>query len=97
MSEEVLSAEAIRANLADLAGWSLSKVGTLHWERAFRDFNEAFGFMCQVALVAEKRDHHPNWSNVYNRVTIDLTTHDAGGVTNRDLELARAINAILGE
>ena len=97
MSEEVLSADAIRANLADLAGWSLSKVGTLHWERAFRDFNEAFGFMCQVALLAEKREHHPNWSNVYNRVTIDLTTHDAGGITTRDLELARAINGVLGD
>ncbi|WP_022683114.1 4a-hydroxytetrahydrobiopterin dehydratase [Sphingobium bisphenolivorans] len=61
----------------------------------FPDFNGAFGFMSRVALLAEKADHHPEWSNVYNRVTITLTTHDAGGLSRRDIELARAIDALV--
>ncbi len=62
----------------------------------FNDFTEAFGFMAQVALIAEKMDHHPNWSNVYNRVEINLTTHDAGNtVTGKDRELAKKIEALL--
>jgi 4a-hydroxytetrahydrobiopterin dehydratase len=77
-----------------LKGWVRTGAG-LHFERTFSDFVEAFGFMSRVALLAEKRDHHPNWSNVYNRVSIDLTTHDAGGITERDLDLAAAINATL--
>ena len=64
---------------------------------AFADFNAAFGFMSRVALKAEVMDHHPEWSNVYNRVEIVLTTHDAGGVTDKDLTLARFIDAIAGE
>lgn len=63
---------------------------------AFADFNDAFGFMTRVALVAEKMDHHPEWSNVWNRVEITLSTHDAGGVTERDLRLATAIDEIAG-
>ena len=63
----------------------------------FADFVEAFGFMTQVALIAEKADHHPEWTNVYNRVAILLTTHDAGGLSGRDIEMAEAIDAILGE
>ena len=63
----------------------------------FADFVEAFGFMTQVALMAEKADHHPEWKNVYNRVEVLLTTHDAGGLSERDIELAEAIDAILGE
>jgi 4a-hydroxytetrahydrobiopterin dehydratase len=63
----------------------------------FSDFVEAFGFMTQVALMAEKADHHPEWKNVYNRVEILLTTHDAGGLSERDIELAEAIDAMLGE
>ena len=63
----------------------------------FADFAEAFGFMARVALVAEKRDHHPEWTNVWNRVDILLTTHDAGGLSARDLDLAGAIDAMLGE
>lgn len=59
---------------------------------AFHDFNAAFGFMTRVALMADKMDHHPEWSNVYNRVDILLTTHDAGGITQRDLDLARFID-----
>ncbi len=58
----------------------------------FKDFNAAWGFMCQVARLAEQQDHHPEWSNVYNRVTIVLTTHDAGGLSERDVRLARAID-----
>ena len=61
----------------------------------FADFAEAFGFMTRVALIAEKRDHHPEWTNVWNRVDILLTTHDAGGLSERDIELAQAIDAML--
>ena len=60
----------------------------------FKDFNEAFGFMSRAALVAEKSDHHPEWRNVYKTVEVVLSTHDAGGVTSRDIELAKAMNAI---
>ena len=63
----------------------------------FTDFAEAFGFMAQVAILAERADHHPEWSNVWNRVDILLTTHDAGGLSERDVELAQAIDAILGD
>ena len=61
----------------------------------FADFSEAFGFMARVALLAEKADHHPEWSNVYNRVEILLTTHDAGGLSGRDIEMAQAIDALV--
>lgn len=61
----------------------------------FTDFAEAFGFMTQVALIAEKADHHPEWTNVWNRVEITLTTHDAGGLSERDIDLAGAIDSIL--
>jgi 4a-hydroxytetrahydrobiopterin dehydratase len=78
------------------AGW-VEENGALHREFRFADFSEAFGFMTRVALLADKADHHPNWSNVYNRVVIELTTHDAGNdVTERDIELANAINGLLG-
>ena len=63
----------------------------------FTDFAEAFGFMAQVALLAERANHHPEWTNVYNRVEVLLTTHDAGGLSSRDLELAELIDAILGD
>ena len=63
----------------------------------FTDFAEAFGFMAQVALIAEKANHHPEWTNVWNRVDVLLTTHDAGGLSHRDIELAEAIDAILGD
>ena len=67
----------------------------LHRELQFKSFVEAFGFMAQVALLAESKNHHPNWSNVYNRVSIDLTTHDLGGLSSLDVELASAIDALL--
>ncbi len=63
----------------------------------FTDFPEAFGFMAQVALIAEKANHHPEWTNVWNRVEVLLTTHDAGGLSHRDIELAEAIDGILGD
>ncbi|KUR81162.1 4a-hydroxytetrahydrobiopterin dehydratase [Novosphingobium sp. Fuku2-ISO-50] len=86
-------AERDRA-LADLPRWILSEDG-LAIERTliFADFAQAFGFMARVAIVAEKADHHPEWFNVYNRVEIRLTTHDAGGLSTRDLALAGAIDS----
>lgn len=88
-----LDETALREALAALPGWTLV-AGKLHRELRFPDFVRAFGFMTSVALVAESMDHHPEWSNVYGRVTIDLTTHDAGGITQLDLELARRIDAL---
>ena len=84
------------AALAALPGWRLRADG-LAIERDFKfaDFNEAFGFMTRVALLADKHDHHPEWSNVYNRVAITLTTHDAGGLSARDVTMAKAIDALL--
>jgi 4a-hydroxytetrahydrobiopterin dehydratase len=69
-----------------------------HLKRSFRfkDFNEAWGFMNRVALLAEAQDHHPEWFNVYNKVDIALTTHDAGGLSARDMRLAKAIDALIG-
>ena len=84
------------AALAELSGWTLRADG-LAIERTLRfaDFAEAFGFMARVAIVAEKADHHPEWFNVYNRVGITLTTHDAGGISQRDADMAHAIEAML--
>ena len=84
------------AALAELPAWTLRQDG-LAIERScrFADFSEAFGFMTRVALQAEKADHHPEWSNVYNRVAITLTTHDAGGLSSRDVAMAKAIDALL--
>jgi 4a-hydroxytetrahydrobiopterin dehydratase len=80
----------IEAGLAGLPGWKVAG-GKLHRELAFADFVQAFGFMTRCALLAEKRDHHPEWSNVWNKVVIDLVTHDAGGITAKDIELAQAM------
>ena len=88
-----LSAEETQSRLARLEGWVLSS-GKLHREFVFADFVSAFGFMAGLALIAERMDHHPEWSNVYNRVVVDLTTHDAGGVTPKDFELATAANEL---
>jgi 4a-hydroxytetrahydrobiopterin dehydratase len=90
-----LDEAAIHEALAALPGWSLAG-GKLHRELRFPDFVRAFGFMTSVALVAESMNHHPEWSNVYGRVTIDLTTHDAGGITQLDLELAHRIIKLAG-
>ena len=88
-----LDETALREALATLPGWTLV-AGKLHRELRFPDFVRAFGFMTSAALVAESMNHHPEWSNVYGRVTIDLTTHDAGGITQLDLELAHRIDTL---
>lgn len=83
--------------LRDLPGWVLEAGGKAMTRRfVFADFSEAFGFMARAALQAEKLDHHPEWSNVYKRVEVRLTTHDAGGLTELDFALAQAMNAIAG-
>ena len=90
-----LSAEARKSALKELSGWSeVAGREAIQRTFGFKDFNEAFGFMARAALVAEKNDHHPDWRNVYKTVEVVLATHDAGGVTARDVELARAMNAI---
>lgn len=83
------------AALKELDGWSLAPSGdSITKSFRFADFSAAFGFMTRVALLAEKADHHPDWSNVYARVTITLSTHDAGGLSVRDFDLARQIDAL---
>ncbi len=82
--------------LAAHAAWSLAREGkAIERHFKFADFSEAFGFMTRVALLAEKHDHHPEWFNVYNRVEITLTTHDAGGLSARDARMAKAIDALV--
>jgi len=88
-----LNDEQVSEALARLTGWELAD-GKLHREFKFGDFVEAFGFMSRVALVAERLDHHPEWFNVYNRVVVDLRTHDCDGISNRDFELAGKINTL---
>lgn len=81
--------------LSELPGWHVNEARTaIEREFRFRDFSEAWAFMSRVALLAEKQDHHPEWSNVYNRVSIVLTTHDAGGLSARDIRMAQAIDEI---
>ena len=88
---DLLTNVALAEVLADLDGWSLVEDGTaIEAEFSFKGFNAAFGFMTRVALAAERQNHHPEWSNVYNRVTIRWTTHSEGGVTELDVKLARA-------
>jgi len=82
--------------LGDNPQWERDGV-VLKRQIMFADFSEAFAFMTRVAMVAESLDHHPNWANVYNTVDIAVTTHDVGGITKLDTELADAVNAILGE
>lgn len=91
--DEILSDDEVARRLAQLAdGWILED-GRLHRELRFADFSAAFGFMARVALAAEKLDHHPDWSNSWNRVVIDVTSHDSGGLTDRCFALAAAIDA----
>jgi 4a-hydroxytetrahydrobiopterin dehydratase len=95
---ERLSAEARKAALKGLSGWAeTSGREAIARTFSFKDFNEAFGFMARAALVAEKSDHHPEWRNVYKTVEVVLATHDAGGVTELDIALAKAMNAIAGQ
>ena len=90
--------EAERAEaLRELRGWTLrDDASAIYRSFKFPDFSEAFAFMTRVALLAEKENHHPEWSNVYNRVEITLTTHDAGGLSQRDVNMAWAIDRLLG-
>ena len=92
---EKLTGSARAAALTKLAGWSeVAGRDAITKKFSFKDFNEAFGFMTRAALIAEKLDHHPEWFNVYNRVEVTLATHDAGGVTERDVKLAEAMNRL---
>src|SRR6202048_1664419 len=92
---ERLSAEARESALQGLSGWPETPGReAIARNFTFKDFNEAFGFMCRAALVAEKNDHHPEWRNVYKTVEVVLATHDAGGVTGLDIDLAKAMNTI---
>ena len=90
-----LEGEARRHALAGLKGWREAEGRDAIAKRfVFRDFNEAFGFMTRAALIAEKMDHHPEWSNVYKTVEVTLSTHDAGGVTEKDIALATAMDKL---
>jgi 4a-hydroxytetrahydrobiopterin dehydratase len=94
---ERLSESARAEALAGLPGWSpVDGRDAIHKTFVFQDFSEAFGFMSRAALEAEKADHHPEWFNVYKTVAVTLSTHDAGGLTEKDIALARAMNAIAG-
>lgn len=92
-----LDAGTRAAAINDLAGWAYdAEAGALVRDFSFSDFSEAFAFMARVALLAEKAGHHPDWSNSYNKVHISLSTHDAGGVSEKDVDLAGRINALMG-
>jgi 4a-hydroxytetrahydrobiopterin dehydratase len=95
MATAKLSEQQIADELRKLSGWSVLN-GNLHRVFEFKDFTQAFGFMTQVALAAEKMDHHPDWSNSWNKVTVDLCTHSAGGLTKNDFDLAGKIQQIHG-
>src|SRR5512135_3224075 len=83
----------INARLASVRGWTIAN-GKLHKEFQFENFVQAFGFMSSVALIAESMNHHPEWFNVYNKVTVDLNTHSAGGISDLDFEFARKVDAL---
>lgn len=89
----MLSQTEVLSRLGSLANWQLRE-GKLFREFEFKDFRRAFGFMTECALAAEKMDHHPDWKNVYNRVTVELHSHDVGGITERDFKLATIMNEI---
>jgi 4a-hydroxytetrahydrobiopterin dehydratase len=93
MPRTKLSGTELERAVSGLAGWQIV-AEKLHREYRFADFIHAFGFMATAAIAIEKMNHHPEWSNVYNRVVVDLTTHDAGGITERDVELAKALDSI---
>lgn len=98
MMAEKLSAAEREAAMAGLNGWTWDEAGgAIGRDFRFRDFSEAFGFMSRVALLAERAGHHPDWSNSYNRVSISLSTHSAGGLTRKDIDLAAAIDRLVAE
>ena len=88
-----LSEEEVSREISTLEGWSV-KNGKLHKDFEFASFNEAFGFMTRAAMEIEKMNHHPEWLNVYNKISIDLMTHDAGGITQNDIMLAKILNSL---
>jgi 4a-hydroxytetrahydrobiopterin dehydratase len=91
----ILSQAKLAEALRTLPSWTIAK-GKLHHTYRFPDFSAAFGWMARVALFAEKSDHHPEWTNVYATVTVDLVTHDAGGITARDVALAKEMDRLAG-
>ena len=93
---DCLTSEAIEEGLCELSGWAV-KDSKLHKTFEFKNFVQAFGFMTQAAIIAEKQNHHPEWFNVYNTVVVDLVSHDSKGITPRDLILAGSMNHIVGE
>ncbi|MGB6431341.1 MAG: 4a-hydroxytetrahydrobiopterin dehydratase [Candidatus Acidiferrales bacterium] len=95
MEAKKLSEKGLATALKGLAGWTIVD-GTLRRAFEFKDFSEAFGFMTRVAMAAESMNHHPDWSNSWNRVKIELVTHSAGGITPNDIDLAHQINKISG-
>jgi 4a-hydroxytetrahydrobiopterin dehydratase len=93
MARQKLSDQDLQSALQQLPGWAIQNA-KLHREFKFPDFPHAIGFMTIAAVNIEKKNHHPEWSNVYNRVVVDLTTHDSGGITQNDLDLARLLDSI---
>lgn len=88
-----LSSESIDFELKNLKGWTVVN-NKMHKEFKFDDFNQAFGFMTRAAIHIEKINHHPEWFNVYNKIIVDLTTHDVGGITQNDIILAKILNSL---
>jgi 4a-hydroxytetrahydrobiopterin dehydratase len=91
-----LTQKEVRSALTGLRGWKLVKTGKLHREYKFADFMHAFGFMATAALAIERMNHHPEWFNVYNKVVVDLSTHDVGGISEKDIALARILDNFAG-
>jgi 4a-hydroxytetrahydrobiopterin dehydratase len=89
-----ISTEKVSEEIKNLPGWSI-KDEKLHKDFEFESFNQAFGFMTRAAMEIEKMNHHPEWFNVYNRLSVDLTTHDAGGITENDIQLAKILNSLV--
>ena len=89
-----LSQEEIEKNLKELPGWTIVQE-KLHKEFIFEDFSQAFDFMTRAVSHIDQMNHHPEWFNVYNKVIVDLTTHDAGGITENDIKLAKTLNSLL--
>ncbi len=88
-----LTEERIKKELSNLPGWSVVN-GKLHKDFVFADFVDAFGFMSRAAIYIEKMNHHPEWLNVYNKIKVDLVTHDAEGITQNDINLAKTLNSL---
>ena len=89
-----LTSQEIEKELDTHSGWNIIN-GKLHKDFVFSDFNQAFGFMTSAAMEFEKMNHHPEWFNVYNKISIDLVTHEAGGITQNDVSLAKILNSLL--